>query len=207
MSVARRRVVRAPAARNFVIMRILIGSIITLVIVASVSVASGQVAPEDRGAPALTGRYVLAGASEEARETVHRAIDEAVGEMSFFVRRVARSRLREKNPVRRELEIDVSGDMVTVAYGDQRYRSPEGRWQTVTATGEQVQLLHQLRGNRLYQTFRSDDGEKLTVYTLSDDGRFLWLDVTVRSPQLPSPLTYRLSYRRTSPDRDPVATR
>ena len=183
-------------------MRTLIGSIIALAVVAFASIASGQ-----RGESELSGRYVLATSQREAQQAVYGAIDEAVGEMSFFLRPFARNRLREKNPVRRELEIDVSGNMVTVAYGEQRYRTPEGRWQTVTATGEQVQLLHQLRGNRLYQTFRSDDGEKLTVYTLSDDGRFVWLDVTVRSPQLPSPLTYRLSYRRTSPDRDPVAAR
>lgn len=145
----------------------------------------------------LSGTFELAGSRQQAQARVNRAIDEAVANMSWFQRGFARTRLREKNPVRDTTRIEVGGGNVTIEYGDATYTTPEGQWRTVTATGEQVRLLQQVVGDRIYQTFRTDDGEKLTVYSVSDDGRQLTLDITVSSPQLPVPLRYELDYRRT----------
>ncbi|MCZ7599136.1 MAG: hypothetical protein M5U09_17555 [Gammaproteobacteria bacterium] len=145
----------------------------------------------------LSGSFELAGSRQEAQARVNRAIDEAVANMSWFRRGFARTRLREKNPIRDTVRIDVGGGDVTIEYGDATYTTPEGQWRTVTATGEQVRLLQQVVGDRIYQTFRTEDGEKLTVYSVSDDGSRLTLDITVSSPQLPQPLRYDLDYRRT----------
>lgn len=145
----------------------------------------------------FSGTFELAGSRQQAQARVNRAIDEAVANMSWFQRGFARTRLREKNPVRDMTRIEVGDGNVTIEYGDATYTTPEGQWRTVTATGEQVRLLQQVVGDRIYQTFRTDDGEKLTVYSVSDDGRQLTLDITVSSPQLPVPLRYELDYRRT----------
>lgn len=154
----------------------------------------------------LSGRFVLAGSQERAEARVNEAISRTVDEMSFLTRGFAADRLREKNPVRRWLETDVSGDRIAITYGDARYETRSGEWETVTATGEQVELLQTASENAIYQTFRAQDGEKTTVYRFSPDGRRVSLDITLTSPRLPSPLRYSLEYRRASAEQ-PVASR
>jgi hypothetical protein len=154
----------------------------------------------------LTGRFVLAGSQEQAEARVNDAIGRAVAEMGFITRGVAADRLREKNPVRRTVETEVDGERITITYGDATYETRSGDWQTVTATGEQVQLLQTASGDSIYQTFRAPDGEKSTVYRFSPDGQRLTLDITLTSPRLPEPLRYSLQYRRAGGEQ-PVAAR
>jgi len=153
-------------------------------------------AQEERRDERLSGTFVLAEPFERARDRVYAAIDRAADQVSFFIRGWARSRLREKNPVHRRVRTRVRGDVVEVTYDDDRYVSRDGRWRTVTATGEQVRLLQVARGNRIYQRFRGEDGEKQMVLTFADGEPWLWLDVTVLSDRLPTPLRYRLTFRR-----------
>lgn len=162
---------------------------------ASEAPATAQEGGDDARA-ALSGTFVLDEPVGAARQRVHAAIDRVAEDVSFFLRSFARSRLRDKNPIHRRIRTEVRGDRVVVSYDDDRYESRDGRWRTVTATGERVQLLQQVRGRRIYQRFRGDDGTKQMVLTLSEDGRHLWLDVTVTSERLPTPLRYRLRFRR-----------
>ncbi|HEY8430365.1 MAG TPA: hypothetical protein VIL20_18425 [Sandaracinaceae bacterium] len=170
---------------------------------AEAALPSGPPSLEER----LSGTFELAGSREEAEARVHRAIDEAVEQVSWFKRSFARARLREKNPVRESMTIEVGGGNVTIGYGRDRYTTRNGEWRNVTALGEPVQLLQQIVGSSIYQTFRSPEGEKVTVYTPSEDGRRMDLDVTITSPQLPQPVRYELSYRRTGEVERGVAAR
>lgn len=145
----------------------------------------------------LSGTWELSGSRDQAQARVNRAIDEAASHVSWIKRSFARSRLREKNPVRDRVRTEVSGENVTIEYGDMEYTTRESQWQTVTALGEPTQLLQQVVGDSIYQTFRSEEGEKVTIYRISEDGNRLTLDIIVTSPQLPEPLRYELSYRRT----------
>ena len=54
------------------------------------------------------------------------------------------------------------------------------------------------RNNSLHQTFRAEDGQRVNVYTLSNNGNTMTMNVTITSPRLPDPLTYRLVYNRAS---------
>jgi hypothetical protein len=116
--------------------------------------------------------------------------------MSFFVRGIARGKLREKNPVHRRVRAGVRGDEVVVVYDGDRFETPRGRWRPVSAGGERVQLRQEVRAGRIHQTFRTPDGEKRIVLGVSEDGRRLELEVELVSPRLPAPLRYRLTYRR-----------
>lgn len=160
----------------------------------SVGVAQETPAPGD--AALLSGAFVLAEPRATAQQRVDQAIETAVAGMSFFLRDFGRGRLRDKNPVHTRLEIEITSPRVVVTYDDERYEGTEGTWREVTARGEPARLLVQRTGRRLYLTFRGDDGEKRMVHTVSEDGRYLWLDVAVSSPRLPTPLTYRLDFRR-----------
>lgn len=156
--------------------------------------AAAQDATDDTSL--MAGTFVIAEPSSVAQARVDAAIEAAVAEMSFFLRDFGRSRLRDKNPVHTRLQIEMTGSHVVVTFDQDRYEGTEGSWVPVTARGEPARLLVQRTGRRLYLTFRGDDGEKRMVHTISEDGRYLWLDVTVTSPRLPVPLTYRLNFRR-----------
>ena len=147
-------------------------------------------------APNLDGTFTLAESREDVQTRINTAIDAATEEMNFILRGIARDRLRAKNPVRVRLTTQVAGDRIVVSYDNDRYESQSGQWRSVTATGETVQLLQQIQGNRIYQTFRTADGEKRMVLTFSEDGAWVWLDVTVTSSRIPAPLRYRMRFRR-----------
>jgi hypothetical protein len=145
----------------------------------------------------LTGTFELAEPHAQAQRRVHRAIDRAADRVNFLIRGFARDRLRDKNPIHRRVQTRVRDGLVTVIYDDDRYTSAEGQWRSIVATGERVRLLQQVRGNRIYQRFVGEDGEKQMVLTFEENGPRMWLDVTVRSDKLPEPLRYRLPFRRT----------
>ncbi len=51
---------------------------------------------------------------------------------------------------------------------------------------------------RLEQRFQAEDGRRVNLYSVSADGNTLTMNVTITSPRLPSPLTYKLVYNRAS---------
>lgn len=152
----------------------------------------------------MSGRFELGLTREEAVTRVNHAIDQIVSEMSWFRRSFAMRRLRSRNPVRDVIATEVRPGYVTVTYGDERHRTPVGQWQTVVAAGEPAELMHRVVGDRILQTFRTEEGQRDTVFVFSEDGRHLRLDVTVESPQLPRPLRYSLPYRRVTPIESPA---
>lgn len=61
---------------------------------------------------------------------------------------------------------------------------------------DQIDVTTRWQSGRLEHAFDAEDGRRVNVYTLSPDGNTLFMDVTVTSPKLDSPLTYRMVYRR-----------
>jgi hypothetical protein len=158
-----------------------------------------------REAALMSGRFELAEPRAQALQRVHEAIDRAVAPISFFGRGFAMRRLRDRNRVRDTITTEVSAVAIAVTLGDDRYRSVPGRSEPVLAAGEPLRLEQRVTDHdRFVQTFRAEQGEKETVFVFSPDGSALRLDVTVRSPRLPSPLRYSLSYRRVSPYQAPA---
>jgi hypothetical protein len=48
----------------------------------------------------------------------------------------------------------------------------------------------------LHQKFQGTEGQRVNVYRVAPDERTLTMAVTITSPRLPKPLSYRLVYRR-----------
>lgn len=125
------------------------------------------------------------------------AIDQAIKDMSFVTRPIARGRLAKLNPAYHRVVIGRSGGDFTVQF-DQRQpiRMPaDGRgvsWQR--EDGEQFVVSARIEGDKLIQHFKGQDGERTNVFRRDDQGG-LFLDVTVKSSKLPKPLTYSLNYR------------
>lgn len=147
-------------------------------------------------APSLDGSYLLAA---DASDDVNRAIESSVARMGFIVRPIARSRLRKTNVPYRRLRISTDDGRISIAPDAAApVVSPmDGtpiRWRR--EDGEVLDVVTAWEGGSLSQTFRADDGSRENRYSLSPDGRTLTMQVTVRSPRLPAPLTYVMRYRR-----------
>lgn len=147
-------------------------------------------------AASLDGSYLLA---VESSDDVNRAIEASIARMSFIVRPVARGRLRKANVPYRRLRISTNDGRIAIAPDAAApvVAPADGtpiRWRR--EDGEALDVVTVWKGGSLSQTFHADDGSRENLYSLSADGRTLAMDVTVRSPRLPAPLTYVLRYRR-----------
>ena len=153
------------------------------------------------GAPALAaqeieGNYRLI---PQESEDINQAINAATARMNFITRPIARSRLRGTNPAYDRVVIGREGNRIRIQMDDApavvapRDGTPI-RWRR--GDGEQLDVTVRAEPGRVIQTFRAEDGERENRLILSPDGRTLEMVVTIRSPQLPDPLTYTLRYRR-----------
>ena len=62
--------------------------------------------------------------------------------------------------------------------------------------GDKFMVAAQVSKDQLIQTFKNDEGERTNVFKLSPDGKSLTMTATVKSPQLPKPLTYSITFGR-----------
>lgn len=139
------------------------------------------------------GAWTLA---RQQGDVIAGAIERGTADMNFVTRPIARRRLRATNNAYATIEIrQESGSITTVLDGRTITSPADGRsirW--TREDGEVLQVATSLRGRTLTQTFTAEDGSRESVYELSDEGRRLTLQVTIRSGRLPAPITYRLAY-------------
>ncbi|MFW6050152.1 MAG: hypothetical protein ACODAU_03190 [Myxococcota bacterium] len=160
--------------------------------------ASAQEPPTGgEAADKLSGSYRLALPPDTAQKRIEDAIDSGTDDMPGLRRRVARKRLRAKNDLIRQIQIDFRGSDIVVVLDDDRYAAPaDGKLVKVRLSdGEEVRVSHKLAGGRLVQRFVGDDGVRVDVFTPSDDGSRLRMNVVLTSDRLKGPIRYRLPYR------------
>ncbi|CAN5616948.1 hypothetical protein BH23GEM7_BH23GEM7_22310 [soil metagenome] len=144
----------------------------------------------------LEGSYTYLRA---ASDDINQAIERGIAGMNFVTRPVARGRLRKTNepfgaitisrtPAEVAIATDGGAPVVTPADGS------AVRWRR--EDGEVFQVSTALRDGVLRQTFVADDGQRENALSLSADGDTLTMRVTVTSPRLPRPVSYRLVYLR-----------
>ena len=131
-----------------------------------------------------------------ASDDVGRAIQSATAKMNAFTRPIARRRLARTNPVYERVSLRFTPSSAHVTAGPSTLDLPASgaaiRWQR---DGETLQVSGRLRGNEFIETFDAKDGRRTNVFS-PRAGDTLAMTVTVTSPRLPKPLTYRLVYRR-----------
>ncbi len=145
----------------------------------------------------LTGHWTL---DRAASGDVRRAIDTATGRMNFFIRPIARSRLRSANEVHEHLVVTITPTEIATQVDRMPPISSPASGAPVTwvrDNGDVFQLHAVLTGQRLVQTFVGRDASsRENVFTAGPDGRTLNVAVTVAHARLPMPVVYRLVYRR-----------
>jgi hypothetical protein len=143
----------------------------------------------------------------QASDDINAKINESIRRMNVLVRQIARPRLRSTNTAYPTLVLRQDGGNVRIDMaGRPSVSSPANgtgvRWQRETGRectevrGDCVEVTTTYEGNRLRQTFRAEDGQRVNVFSVSPDGNTMTMAVTVESPRLPAPLTYNLVYNR-----------
>lgn len=143
---------------------------------------------------ALNGTWLQSRADDVAA-----AVNSTVADMNFIKRPIARAKLVRLNPVYKRVVIAVTDKGVTVKFDDRDVipMPPGGRpgpW--TREDGDKFMVAAQVTRDQMVQTFRNDEGERTNVFQLSPDGKTLTMSATVKSPQLPKPLTYSISFTR-----------
>jgi hypothetical protein len=131
---------------------------------------------------------------------VDAAVDTCVSKLNFVARSIAGPRLRNTNVPYDRIVIAAQPGQVKVVYGaagSPISTSIDGKVVPWTREdGEVFQTSHELKGEKLIEVFRGEEGQKSTDLSVSADHAVLSLDVTVSSPRLPEPLVYKLVYRK-----------
>lgn len=152
----------------------------------------------------LAGTWRL---NRQQSDDINAKINTAVSGMNVVVRQIARPRLRSTNTPYPQLVIHTDGGNYRVdMQGRPSVSSPSNGsgvlWHRETGRtcpavrGDCVRVTTVWGNGRLTQTFAAEDGQRVNVYSI--DGNTLTMNVTITSPRLPQPLTYRLVYNRAS---------
>jgi hypothetical protein len=168
---------------------------------------SGAQADSNPAQPALAalshaqfdGTFRYAG---DAREDGLRraAIDRAVGGLFFAFRPIARHRLEDVTKIPPWIAFAIGGGRI-------RARGPEGASLdspedggsvSFTFRGERGRASQRVVAGALVQSFAVDDAMARNECSLSEDGTTLTVKITMSSKHLRDPISYSLTYRRTS---------
>lgn len=118
--------------------------------------------------------------------------------MSFFLRPIARSRLRKTNPGFEKISLVFEGDQARVSAGPGApvvlpMSGAPIRWKR--EDGEVFTVRGKLQNGTYTEMFEAPDGTRTNAFSLDSEDRLV-LNVTVTSPRLPGPLRYKLVYQR-----------
>lgn len=152
----------------------------------------------------LRGTWTL---NRQESDDINAKINTAVARMNVVVRQIARPRLRSTNTAYPQLVMHTDGGNFRVdMQGRPSVSSPASGspvlWHRETGRtctqvkGDCVRVTSAWSNGQLTQTFTAEDGQRVNVYTI--DGNKLTMNVTITSPRLPNPLTYKLVYNRAS---------
>ena len=164
--------------------------------------ALGGGAPTARAQEAATAERKLQGTfnySAANSDDIDKSIDKAVADMNFIVAPIARSRLTKTNTIYRKVSIEFSGNQVSIVTGNRAAIRTSLTGTPIKWTREDGEVLDYsttLNGDTIRQKFVAKDGQRVNEYTPGADGQTLTMKVTISSPKLNEPLTYRLIYRR-----------
>jgi hypothetical protein len=158
--------------------------------------AAALPSPSDAQQSSMKGTWRY---NAQASDNILQKINQAVARMNFVTRPIARGRLNRTNQPYQRLTIDYTSSQVTVTT-DQRSPivTPANgtpiKW--TREDGEVLDVSTEWENGVLEQTFKAEDGQRVNRYSISADGSTLTMNVTVTSPRLPQPLTYKIVYNR-----------
>ena len=168
-----------------------------LVGVAQQSQPPAAEASDEGSRPTLEGRWVIESmsAAERRRDA---GVERCVDALPLLYRPIARSRIRRALPVPRRIALRIRGNRIRTLIGNYDLNFPfDGSSHPFTDPwGDDLHLSQRYTGTELRQRFVGGGGDKRHTLQLSDDGERMTLTVRIGSNRLPTPATYRATYRR-----------
>ncbi len=146
----------------------------------------------------FAGLYGYVGDAREQRLRVE-AIDRSVASLFFAVRGMARSKIEDRTRIMPTCRFEFGGGQIrSTVPGYAVAVSPEtGAPAPYRIDHDAIVLSQRFEGARIVQVFTADEGgTRRNEFTLSADGKVLFVKVTLSSPRLSVPVVYTLTYRR-----------
>lgn len=147
----------------------------------------------------FTGRWDL---DSTRSDRIDQAIEACIADYPEDAKLATRERLQETNPLTRTMyftPVD-SGTKVLIGYDgpDEGTAAPLDGAETLAtnSNGESFQMTVVLENGALVESFQANNGSRTNTYTVSPDGRTLFMQVEVESPYMPTTLGYTLAYGR-----------
>ncbi len=161
----------------------------------SLRVASPPIA-ELRAQYAGFYRYAGDAKEQQARQD---AVERAVGTFFFAVRGMARASIEGRTRIMPTCKFEfASGKVSSTVPGHAVAVSPDsGAPAPYRVDDDAIVLTQRFEGSHLVQTFVADEGgTRRNEFSLSADGKLLFMKATLSSPKLSAPIVYTLTYRR-----------
>ena len=144
--------------------------------------------------PSLAGTW-----KQTKTDDIAKAIDKVVADMFWPKSSIAKGKLTKRNPAYQKVTITITDKEVLVKFDEREPIHMPGDGKAAPWTredGDKFMVAAQVGKDQMIQTFKSDEGERTNLFLLSPDGKTLTMNATVKSPQLPKPLTYTVSFGR-----------
>lgn len=132
---------------------------------------------------------------------IRKAVDACVANYPPEAKEASRDRLLEVGANVSKFVITPmdKGSKVVIGYG-----GPDGKAVALdsseveiqTDEGGPVKMRVSTDSDNLVETYQAPDGRSVNTFSVSKDGKTLFMDVRVESPHMPNTLTYRLTYSR-----------
>lgn len=169
---------------------------------ANSSLPTAKAEPSDAALERFIGTYRYVGGEDEI-QALDRAIDEVVAQMNFFVRGIARRRLRAPNLPSKEVTVVAENEQIRIV----RPGQPEV---SAPADGEPITWRHPIDGDvfrvrhgidaqgALYQRFEGDRSVSRNRFVLGKDAKRMTIHTEITADRLPTPLRFKMTYERMS---------
>jgi len=153
----------------------------------------------------FVGAYSYVGGEREIK-ALDRAIEEVVDQMNFFIRGIARRRLRAPNLPSKEVSVFVEHGQIRIERpGQPEVSAPaDGRpitWRHPT-DGDVFRVSHGVDDEgALYQRFEGERSVSRNRFVLGRDKQRLTIHTVITADRLPAPLRFKMTYARVAAQR------
>jgi hypothetical protein len=157
----------------------------------------------DASDPALqpfAGRYHYVGGDAEI-QALDRAIAEVVDQMNFFIRGIARRRLRAPNLPSNEVNVFLEKGQIRINRPGQPEVTAPANGKPITwrhpTDGDVFQVTHGVDDESvLYQRFEGERSISRNHFVLREDAKHLTIHTVITADRLPAPLRFKMTYER-----------
>jgi hypothetical protein len=151
----------------------------------------------------FAGTYGYVGGETEIK-ALDQAIDEVVDQMNFFIRGIARRRLRAPNLPSKKVSVFIERGQIRINRPGQPEVSAPADGKPITwrhpTDGDVFQVSHGIDDEGvLYQRFEGERSVSRNRFVLSEDDRHLTIHTVITADRLPAPLRFKMTYERIPP--------